>query len=138
MSLEKIIHKILSEARAEAEMILRESQEKAEAIKEKARQEALELAARYRQEAEREANLQASRILTQARLEKKLTMLRQRKDLLEEVLRKALEDSRVQERMVRKKVILKQGEEEEALDQERLIDRLREKLENDIVEALKL
>lgn len=138
MSLEKIIEKIISEARVEAEAIIEESRQRAEDIKNKARQEALELAARYRQEVERQARLEASRIITEARLEKKLRLLRQRKDLLEEVLRKAVSDQAVKQKMLTKKVVLKQGEREEALDRERLIEELRARLEYDIVEALKL
>ncbi len=138
MSLEKIVERIIADARAQAEAIIEESRQRAEAMKSKAREEALELAARYRQEVEREARLEASRIVTQARLEKKLRLLRQRKDLLEEVLKRALADQAVQEKMLTKKVILKQGEREEAVDRERLFEELRSKLEYDIVEALKL
>lgn len=138
MSLEKIIEKIIADARVEAEAIIEESRQRAEDIKNKAREEAMELASRYRQEVERQARLEASRIITQARLEKKLTLLRQRKDLLEEALRKALSDQAVEQKMLTKKVIFKQGEREETMDRERLIEELRTKLEYDIVEALKL
>jgi Na+-translocating ferredoxin:NAD+ oxidoreductase RnfG subunit len=82
--------------------------------------------------------LEASRIVTQARLEKKLNILRQKKDLLEEVLKKALDDDSLRDKTLTKKVILKGGEQEEALDRERLIEELRPKLENDILRALKI
>ncbi|MGQ9673465.1 MAG: V-type ATP synthase subunit E family protein [Candidatus Aminicenantales bacterium] len=138
MSLEKIIDTILSDARAEAENIIRESQKRAEEIKKRAQEEALEQAALYRQEAEREARLEASRILTQARLEKKLSLLRQRKELIEEVLKRALAENILEQGMLFKKVILKKGERQEAVDRERFFEEFRTRLENDIVEALKL
>ncbi len=138
MSLEKIVDKILSDARAEAERILQESQRKAEEMKRRAHEEAVEMAQRYRQEAEREARLQASRILTQARLEKKLRLLRQRKELLEEVLKRAIQDGAIAEKILTKKVIMKKGESEEPVDRQRFIEELRTRLEKDIVEALDL
>ncbi|MDH7512121.1 MAG: V-type ATP synthase subunit E family protein [Clostridiales bacterium] len=138
MSLERIIEKIIADAQAEAEKIVFESRQKAEAIKRAAYEEASERAAAYQKNAEREAMLEASRIVTQARLEKKLNILRQKKDLLEEVLKKALDDDSLRDKTLTKKVILKGGEQEEALDRERLIEELRPKLENDILRALKI
>ncbi|MBM3284422.1 MAG: hypothetical protein FJY81_00955 [Candidatus Aminicenantes bacterium] len=138
MSLEKIIEKIIADAQTEAEKIVLESRQKAEAIKKAAYEEAREQAQAYQREAEREALLQASRLVTQARLEKKLNILRQKKDLLEEVLKKALEDGALREKSMTRKVILKEGEREEPLDSEKLIEGLRSKLENEILEALKI
>lgn len=138
MSLEKIIDKIMADARAEAERIILESRHKAEAIKKAAEEQVSSRASAYRKEVEREAMLQASRIVTQARLEKKLTLLRQKKELLEEVLKKTLEDGSLSKKTLTKKVILKGGEQEEAVDRERLVEELRSKLENDILKALKI
>ena len=69
MSLEKIIAKILDDARAEAERIAAEGGLRAEAIRDEARREAERQAEILVREAEREARLEAVRIVTQARLE---------------------------------------------------------------------
>ncbi len=138
MSLEKIIDKIIADARAEAERIILESRHKAEALKKTAEEQASSQASAYRKEVEREAMLQASRIVTQARLEKKLALLRQKKELLEEVLKKTLEDGSLPKKTLTKKVILKGGEQEEAMDREKLVEELRSRLENDILKALKI
>lgn len=138
MSLEKIIDKIIADARAEAERIILESRHKAEAIKKAAEEQASSQTSAYRKEVEREAMLQASRIVTQARLEKKLTLLRQKRELLEEVLKKTLEDDSLRKKTPVRKVILKGGVKEEAMDREKLIEELRSRLENDILKALKI
>jgi V/A-type H+-transporting ATPase subunit E len=138
MSLEKIIEKIIADAQAEADRIILESRQKAEAIKKDAEEQAFGKAEAYRKEVEREAQLQASRVITQARLEKKLALLRQKRELLEEVLKKSLEDDSLPKERLAKKVILKEGEQEEAMDRERLVEELRSKLEADILEALKV
>jgi vacuolar-type H+-ATPase subunit H len=138
MSLEKIIEKIISDAEAEAEEIIRESRDKAENIRKAAEKEGAERAAAYLQEAEREAGLEASRILTQARLEKKLKILRQKRELLDDILRAAFEADPLRQKEFKRKVIAKDGEREESFDREKLIEELRSRLENDILEALKI
>jgi len=113
MSLERIIEKILAEAGAEADRITAESREKAEGIKHAAGEEAGRLAARILQAAEREGNLEASRILTQARLEKRVQVLSRKRELVEEVLRNAMADPALSGKGMRRTIVLKKGEREE-------------------------
>jgi len=138
MSLEKIIEKIISDAGAEAERIILESRNKAENIRRAAEREATECVASYLKEAEREAALQASRIITQARLEKKMNILCQKRELLDEVMRKAFKADSLRQKELKRKVITKDGEREEAFAREELIEELLTRLENDILEALKI
>ncbi len=138
MSLERIIEKILAEAGGEADRIAAEGREKAEAIKRAAREEAGRLAGRILQAAEREGNLEASRILTQARLEKRLQILSRKRGLVEEVLRKAMADPALSGKVMKRRIVLKQGEREEDMDSAGLADDLRIKLEKFILEALNL
>jgi len=86
MSLEKILKRITDDARAEADKIILENKRKAKEIKENAREEASKLAEELIREAERKARLEASRLVTQSRLEKKINILAEQKDLIEEVL----------------------------------------------------
>jgi ATP synthase H subunit len=75
MSLEKILEKIIDDAQNEADDIILESKKKAEEIKEKARKEASNLLEAMLKEAERQGELEASRIVTKALLEKKINTL---------------------------------------------------------------
>jgi len=136
MSLERIIEKILAEAGQEADRITAESREKAEGIKHAAGEEAGRLAARILQAAEREGNLEASRILTQARLEKRVQILSRKRELVEEVLGNAMADPALSVKGMKRKIILKQGEREEDMDRAGLADDLRIKLEKFILEVL--
>ena len=138
MSLERIIEKILAEAGGEADRITAESREKAEGIRRAAREEAGRLAGRILQAAEREGNLEASRILTQARLEKRLQILSRKRELVEEVLRNAMADPALSKKGMKRKIVMKQGEREEDIDSAGLADDLRIKLEKFILEALNL
>lgn len=138
MSLEKILQKITDDARAEADKIILENKRKAKEIKENAREEASKLAEELVKEAERKARLEASRLVTQSRLEKKINILAEQKDLIEEVLGKAFQKSIKSAKGLKRKIILKQGEREEPYDEERLKEELRSKLENEIIEALKI
>lgn len=138
MSLEKIVEKIINDARAEAGRITQESQKKAAEIKETAQEEASRLAAALVEEAQRKANLEASRLITQARLEKRIHLLSRKKELIEEILGKALQKANIHEEALRKKIILKDGEQEESYDQNKLLEELRPKLENYILEVLKV
>ena len=138
MSLEKILEKIIADAKEETEQIIRESRARAETIKKEADEEAAIRGESYIKEAEREANLQASRIITQTRLESKLDILRLKKELLEEVLDKALGPEFLERRRLRKKVIMKDGVREEEVDGDRFVAELRLRLEKEILEALKI
>ena len=138
MSLEKILKRINDNAQAEIKRIILESEKKAADIKEKAQQEASQKAEALVKEIEKEANLEASRIITKARLQKKINLLKRKKELIDEVLTKAFEEEKLDEKKLIKKIVLKKGERQEQLEIERLKEELRPKLENYIAEVLKL
>ncbi len=138
MSLEKILQKIEKDAQLESKKIILENKKKAKQIKENARKEASELAKALLKESEREAQLEASRLITQARLERKINLLARKKDLIEEIINRAFRDENLKEKGLKKKIIFKDGEREEPFDQEKLEEELRPALENYIVEVLKL
>lgn len=138
MSLEKILKKILDDAQAEAEKIIHESQEKAGEIKEKARKEASELVEVLVKEAERQGQLEASRLVTQVRLEKKINILSRKKELINEVLERAFRKENLEKKGLKRKIIMKEGEKEEPYDAEKLKEELRSRLENEILEVLKI
>lgn len=138
MSLEKIVEKVIEDARAEADRITQESRKKAEEIKETARKEASKLREALVDEAKRKANLEASRLVTQARLEKRIQLLSWKKELIDEIMEKALKQANIDEDVLKKKIVLKDGEQEESYDRDRLIEELRPKLENFILEVLKI
>jgi len=136
MSLEKILDKIIDDANAEADKILVESREKAEKIKEEAEKKASELADALVEEAERQGQLEASRLITQARLESKINILSRKKELIQEVMEKAFQKKILGEKILKRTIITKKGEREEAFDEDRLREELLSKLENEIVEVL--
>jgi len=138
MSLEKIIERILAEAQAEVERIIQESRSKADDIREKARTEGQEHAEALLDEADRQGQLEASRLVTQARLDKRIKILSCKKELIEEVLDRAFQKENFAEKGVRQKIIMKDGEKEVSFDQERLKQELRPMLEKAIAEVLKL
>ncbi|NIM59584.1 MAG: hypothetical protein GTO16_11680 [Candidatus Aminicenantes bacterium] len=138
MSLEKILQKIIEDAQTEADDIILESKKKAEEIKEKARKESSSLLEAMSKEAERQGQLEASRIITKARLEKKINTLARKKELIEEVLEKAFQKGAKGKKGLKRKVIMKEGESEEPYDEEKLKEELRTKLESEILEALKI
>lgn len=138
MSLENIIKKIIDDAQVEADEIISESKKKADEIKDAARKEASQLAEAVAIEAERQGNLEASRIITQARLEKKINILSCKKELITEILERAFEKGGVDKERIQRKIIMKDGEKEEAQDRERLKEEIRAALENEIVEFLKI
>ncbi len=138
MSLEKILKKILDDAQAEAEKIIHESHEKAGEIKEKARTEASELVEVLVKEAERQGQLEASRLVTQVRLEKKINILSRKKELINEVLERAFRKENLEKKGLKRKIIMKEGEKEEPYDEEKLKEELRSRLENEILEVLKI
>lgn len=138
MSLEKIIERILEEARIEVERILQESRIKADDIKEKARIEGQEHAEALLDEVDRQGKLEASRLITQARLEKRIKILSCKKELIDKVLDRAFQKENLAERGVRQTIIMKDGEKEVSFDKERLKQEVRPLLEKDIAEVLKL
>ncbi len=138
MSLEKILNTIIEYAQAEAVVIVKESQSKAEKIKETARKEALELAEALHAEEERQGRLEASRLITQARLEGRIDILSTKKEIIEDVLAKALNKERSIIEKLKRRIIMKEGEREEAFDESRLLDEIRPQLEKFINDALKL
>ncbi|UCE42542.1 MAG: hypothetical protein JSV17_06190 [Candidatus Aminicenantes bacterium] len=136
--MEKILDKILEEARNEAERILLESRQKAEEITQNARKQGEIQANALLEQAERLGNLEASRLVTQARLEKRIKILSCKKDLIDEVLEKAFQKQKGDKIELKRKIIRKDGEVEEFVDQEKLKQELRPKLEKDIAEVLKI
>lgn len=138
MSLEKIIERILAEARVEADRIIQESRLKADKIKEKARMESQEHAEALMDEVDRQGKLEASRLITQARLEKRIKILSCKKELIEEVLERAFQKENLAGKRVKQKIIMKDGEKEVLFDKEKLKQELRPRLEKDIAEVLKL
>lgn len=138
MSLENILLKISQDAQAEANSIVAESKAKAEEIKNSARKEALSLAESLLLEEERKGKLEASRIVTQARLQKKLDILAFKKDLIDEVLATAFQKERFDGSALTRKVILKDGEHEEPFDERKMMEEIRPQLEKYICEVLDL
>jgi vacuolar-type H+-ATPase subunit E/Vma4 len=138
MSIDKILKKIEDDAHKEAEQILLESEQRAEQIKKKAHSESAVLAEAIMKESEKQARLEVSRILTQARLERKLEILSSKKELIDGVLEKAFKKVGHDRSRLKKEVIEKEGRREENLDEQTLIDELRPKLEKFIVDVLKI
>lgn len=138
MSLEKILDKILEEAREEAERIRSESRKKAEEIMQNARNSGEKQGEEILERAKRLSNLEASRLVTQARLEKRIKILGYKKDLIDEVLEKAFQKQEGDNIQLKRKIIRKDGESEEFIDREKLKQELRPKLEKDIAEVLKI
>lgn len=136
MSLEKILDKIADDANAEADEIRLESRKKAEKIKEEAEKKASELADALLEEAEKQGQLEASRLITQARLETRINILSRKKELVQEVMEKAFQKKVLGKKGLKRTIITKEGEREEPLDQARLKEELRSKLENEIIEVL--
>lgn len=138
MSLESILEKIGREAQAEREKIIRQSRDTAERLKEEAKQEAEEQAERLLEESGREAELDAHRLVSQARLQKKLGLLTLKKGLVDDVLDQAfslLDSSAVS---LKRRIVLKEGVREEAMDRDALKEELRPRLEGFIAGLLKL
>jgi vacuolar-type H+-ATPase subunit E/Vma4 len=138
MSLEKILDKILEEARGEAERIHSESRQKAEEIVRNARISGERQAEEILERAKRQGNLEASRLVTQARLEKRIKILRYKKELIDEVLERAFRKQVRDNIPLKRKIIRKDGESEEFIDREKLKQELMPKLEKDIAEVLEI
>jgi len=138
MSLENILKKINEDAQVEVHKIIEESNTKAEEIKNQARQEAQDHASAFLREEERKGQLEASRIVTQARLQKKLDILAFKKDLIDQILEKAFQQEKFDGGSLTRTVILKDGEREEAFDEQKMMDQIRPQLEKYICELLDL
>ncbi len=138
MSLETIIEKIISEAEAEAARLRREAQDKAEQIVAANCQQAEKKAAALQQQAEQEGQLEALRILSQARLEKRLTLLQARRKWVERVLDKAVEAVGPSGRSMQRTIITREGRSQEELTPEELKEDLRLRYEKLVLEILGL
>lgn len=138
MSLEKIMEKIIDDARTEAQVIVEESKARAEEIRTSARREAEEQAENLLKDYEKQAKLEASRILTQARLERQISILACKKELITGVMDKAFVQEKISKDILKRKIVLKDGEKEEYDSDETLKEELRPQLESYIAEALKL
>jgi hypothetical protein len=138
MSLEIIIAKVLGDARAEAGRILAEHRGKAEALLRAEQRLSETQAEAVRREAGDEAALEAGRIVTQARLERRIGLLAARKELVDEVLERALAQGPLRDRALSMKVVSRGGETEEPFERARLLEEIRPGLENVIAEILKI
>lgn len=138
MSLEKIIKKISDNAEAEVRKIIDKSKQEAEEIKKKAGEEASNAAEEYLSEEERRRELEANRIVTKARMDKKMKILFCKKEIIDEILDAAFKEAIRGKESLKKRIIMKEGEKEGALDKDKLKDELRPEIERSIAEDLKL
>lgn len=138
MSLETILNTIIEDAQTEAVAIVKQSQARAEEIKEAARLEAEELAMAIRSEEERLGHLEASRLITQARLEGRIDILSTKKEIIENVLSEAMAKERSGVKKLKRQIIMKEGEREETFDERKLLEEIRPQLEKYIIDALNL
>ncbi len=138
MSLEKILQKIGEDAQAEVNTIIDEIKAKADEIKDQAHREALSLSEALLLEEERKGRLESSRLVTQARLQKKLDILSCKKNLIDDVLTKAFLRERFDGSSLTRIVILKDGEQKESFDEQKLMEQIRPQLEKYISEVLDL
>ena len=138
MSLDIIIAKVLDDARAEAGRILAEHRWKAEGLIQ-AEQRLGEIQAEaVRRETGNEAALEAGRIVTQARLERRIELLAARKVLVDEAIGQALAKERFRDRALSKTIVSRDGETEEPFERAKLLEEIRPGLENTIAEILKI
>jgi vacuolar-type H+-ATPase subunit E/Vma4 len=138
MSLDIIIAKVLDDARAEAGRIMEEHRRKADALLQSERLLGESRAEAVRRDAGNEAALEAGRIVTQARLERRIELLAARKALVDEVLERALAEATLRERPLSKTIVSREGETEEPFERAKLLDEIRPGLENAIAEILKI
>ncbi|MBN1272673.1 MAG: hypothetical protein JXB26_10440 [Candidatus Aminicenantes bacterium] len=138
MSLESIINRILSDADGEAERIVEESRKKADEVLSMARAEADKAAELIFAEIERQARLEASRVLTKARLENRLALLSRKKEIVKEILKKAFSEQSQRWGGMKKEIIFKEEVKEETLDEKRLLDEIRPRVEGEIAKILKI
>ncbi len=138
MSLDIIIAKVLDDARAEAGRILAEYRGKADELKAAEARLAEDQAEALRREAADEAALKAGRIVTQARLERRIELLAARKALVDEVLERALAKGPLRDRVLSKTIVSRDGETREPFERAKLLEEIRPGLENAIAEILKI
>jgi vacuolar-type H+-ATPase subunit H len=138
MSLDIIVAKVLDDARAEADRLLAEHRRKAEELVREEARKAEESAEAVRREAAAEAEVEAGRIVTGARLERRIGLLAARKAIVDEVLEKALAGLPAGHRALSKTIVSRGGEKKEAFDRADLLDDVRPGLENAIAEILKI
>jgi vacuolar-type H+-ATPase subunit E/Vma4 len=138
MGLQEILKKISSQGEDEAHKILEESREKAQQIKKNAEKEASHQAEEYLNKEKRRAEMEATRIMTQARLDKKMKILFCKKEIINQVLDEAFDQALKGKKDLKKKVVTKDGEKQSLLDIKRIKDDLRPELEAQIAEDLKL
>jgi len=136
MSLGKILKKIIDDAQEEADRIIKEGKKKAKEIRKDAEKEAEQLADVLFREEERQGQLEAGRLITQERLQKKIKILSSKKELINEVLDKAFQSENLNKEQLKKIIIFKDEEKEEDFDETKLKHELRPKLENYIAEIL--
>lgn len=138
MSLEKILKKINKDAEAEVKRIIEKSEKKAEEIKKIAEEQAFKTADEYLSDEKRRGELEAKRILTQARMDRKMKILFCKKEIIDEILDAAFEKAIKGKESLKKIIITKDGEKEGYLDGNKLREKIRPELEQYIVEDLKL
>lgn len=138
MSLDIIIAKVLDDARAEAGRVLAEYRGTADELLAEEARLAEDQAEAVRREAGDEAALEAGRIVTQARLERRIALLAARKALVDEVLEKALAKGPLRDRALSKTIVSRHGETREPFERARLLEEIRPVLENAIAEILKI
>ena len=138
MSLENILTKIRADAQAQKDRIIEEAQNKAAELKAQAEREGKDQAEVLLKEAQREAELESHRLVTQARLQHKLRTLTLKRELVEEVLTKAFGAQDRETLSLKRTIVNKAGEHEEAFDEEQLLAELRPQLEEFIAGMLKI
>ena len=138
MSLEKILKKIGDDSQAEADLITQASREKAKQILEAAKTEGASLADSLLKENKRQSQLEASRLVTQARLEQKIDILTCKKELINLVFDTVFQKEISGRKDIKRVIVGKDGESEENFDEQQLRNMLRPKLEKVIASALKL
>jgi len=138
MSLENILKKITSDAQEERDRIIEKAQSKADELKAQAEMEGKHQAESLLKEGQREAGLESHRLVTQARLQHKLHTLALKRELVEEVLTKAFRSQDRESLSLKRMVVKKEGESEEAFDEGQLLDELRPLLEDYIAGMLKI
>ncbi len=138
MSLDIIIAKVLDDARAEAGRILADDRRRADELRAEEARRAEDQAEAVRREAGNEAALEAGRIVTQARLARRIELLAARKALVNEAIERALAKNSLRDRALSKTVVSRDGETEEPFDRAKLLEEIRSGLENAIAEILKI
>ncbi len=136
MGLEDIINNIIKEAEEEAEKLRQNARATADKLIASSREEAEKKAAQLQRQAEQEGQVEALRILSQARLGKKLALLAARRKWVDMVLNKAGEEAGLHDQTVKRLIVTREGLEEEKVAEDRFKEDLRLRLEKQILELL--